>query len=115
MKKWMMVGALLLGSVAVAPFLFGLSTATVEAAPGDETGTVLVTVDGIERYRYDIFVHGLEQGAVDPAWFPVWGSTSEATAACERYALMALDKPGRYRLTLMSNYGYGCRLEAVAP
>ncbi len=83
---------------------------------------MFTTVDAVRRAAY-VNITGVLEGASAATEVAVPVSSSSAASlaigeACERYALIAMDKPGRYRLEVWvrsGSYLSECRLSVANP
>ncbi len=93
----------------------------VGAKPVGATPTVFVAIDAVAVYGYTLYVNGVVEGDAAPSEWGASFSSSSSTAnveACQRMALLAMAKPGAYRLELsyQLNPGNGvCRLVRAQP
>src|SRR5262245_58104525 len=92
---------------------FLLSLLLVAATAGTAAADVTITfhtVDEVERddfFRVNLRVRGIPQGQTAPVAFEAYvepsdGAGRERTQSCERMALLAASRPGRYLLRLQS-------------
>ncbi len=102
----------LLGASALAV----AASAHAQAAPT----YVFTTVDAVRRQsNMSLFLTGVQEGASAASEMQLYGPSSSTNGldACERYALLSMEKPGRYRLEIWRHTGpYDeCRLSRVNP
>jgi hypothetical protein len=105
---------------AIAAFTFGSPPPAV-AAFGDTT--TYDTVDAVEVLADQIKVTGIisGQGAPSTTLYGIVGSGSTDVAAsrCDRLALLAMSKPGKFRFALVeeltSSRRFGCKLIVRTP
>jgi hypothetical protein len=110
--------------VAVAVFSAGSvarAGAPVGAKPVGTTPTVFVAIDAVTVYGYTLYVSGVVEGEAAPSEWAASFSSSSSTAnveACQRMALLAMAKPGAYKLELSHQISAGsgvCRLVRAQP
>jgi len=81
------------------------------------TTVVFTAVDAVSLRSSGIQITGVPEGAAAPVT-STWSVYSASYAeACERYALLAMERPGRYRLEVLSSGSslQYCRLVRAAP
>lgn len=105
--------------VAAAAAVLAVAIAPSPVAAADPV--VFVTVDAVELEVYIVGITGMLKDAAAPVTVEInFGSSTEAVAvaaACERKALLAMARPGMYRLEF-SWTGWGtplCKLVRAAP
>ncbi len=92
------------------------ASASAQAAPT----FVFTTIDAVRRQgNATLFLAGVQEGASTASEVQLYGPTSSTNGldSCERYALLSMEKPGRYRLEIWRHAGpYDeCRLSRVNP
>ena len=93
----------------------------VGAKPVGTTPTVFVAIDAVTVYASSLYVNGVVEGEAAPSEWRADFSSSSSTAnaeACQRMALLAMAKPGAYRLELSHQVYAGsgvCRLVRAQP
>lgn len=91
------------------------------AKPVGPTPTVFVAIDAVTVYAYTLYVNGVVEGESAPSEWGVSFSSTSSTAnveACQRMALLAMAKPGAYKLELSHQIYAGngvCRLVRAQP
>jgi hypothetical protein len=71
--------------------------ALILVAPLTAGATDLVTVDKVERHTGNyLVVTGIASGGSHSDVYQIYNDSPDASAACERYALIAMTHPGRY-------------------
>jgi hypothetical protein len=67
---------------------------------------VFETVDEFDRTSDRLSFRGILQGGAEPSDVEVWvqGYPESMTTSCERMALMAMARPGRYLLRITTNF-----------
>jgi hypothetical protein len=100
---------IVLGAVAAAS-LFVAGTARAET---------FTTVDGMRAAYSALYVTGIVEGETTPReiFFPFDHTYVEERHSCERFLLLAITKPGQYKVTLtrQSTSFTNCTLARVAP
>jgi hypothetical protein len=111
--------------VVVAAALAAFAVVTyAQTSPGYSTFT-FVTVDAVrhENSGY-LYITGLQEGAVAAAEERINFSWTNGREQCLQLALIAMSKPGQYRLSMYGSrsgtvtpllYARDCRLERAAP
>lgn len=114
MKRFVILAALAGGLAASA------QVARAQVATWDYT---FVTVDAVSTGAFKLYVTGILEGGANPVEVSLQFSSSAAPidnlAGCQRSALLAMERPGQYKLQLsrqLSSTGYPyCRLVRVNP
>lgn len=109
-------------AVGLAATLAGLGLAREARAQTVTWNYTLVTVDAVSVTSGRLYVTGIPEGGATPidAELPFSSTTSgyDVLSACQRVALMAMERPGQYKLLLSRGTSYGypyCRLVRVTP
>lgn len=101
---------------ATAALLFVLAPLSLATAQTSSGTYVFETVDSIDAYSsVGLRVTGILQGEATPRTVSLVASSSNfegLTRACERYALIAMSRPGQYYLEARRGGTYleGCKL-----
>jgi hypothetical protein len=110
---------LVVGALLVAAALQVSSRASAQIVPESVTFTA---VDAVKTENTRVHVTGIVEGEVDPRTVTVYFATSTSAyssqESCERLALLAMAKPGQYRLTIKSSSSWVsamCTLARAAP
>ncbi len=79
-----------------------------------------VTVDAVSARGNYLYVTGILESEAAPVeryvTFPTTTSPYDMQASCQRMALLAMERPGQYKLQLALNASYpACRLVRVNP
>ncbi len=97
-------------------------SAGAQVVPYAYEAKVFTTVDEVSVNASAIVVTGIVEGEQAPStWAASAASTTtpmEWASACQRSALIAMAKPGQYRLEIKASTGYTipvCKLSRVAP
>ena len=104
-----------LSSVLVVAALV-IPPAVTQAGTGSLTYT-FATVDGVKVIDKLIYVTGIQVGASTPTEIPASFADSSAAERCDRLALIAMSKPGKYQFSILnpSSGTYYCDLSVVTP
>jgi hypothetical protein len=102
-----------------------LAAGTAIAEPMEvDAPVVFVAVDSVEVGGHVLFVKGVVEGqATASEWMVTFSASATADIdgadlqACHRAALVAMSKPGAYRLKLSQEYGWAarCALSRATP
>ena len=80
---------------------------------------VYATVDAVETSNRNFTITGIRVGdsAATTQTFDAGSSDYGAAERCERFAVLAMSKPGKYELTVTTNgsWGANCKLALRAP
>jgi hypothetical protein len=97
------------------------ATPAVAAAPEAPGPAIYDTIDAVEVWGSQITITGIISGQSSPSQllYGITGDTPERAARCDRLALLAMTKPGKYQLAMLqpfgSIFGFGCKLIVRAP
>ncbi len=91
------------------------ASATAQNAPTN----AFTAVDSVNSYGSSLYITGVLDGASGPTEVQLnFSSNASGQNSCERYALLSMEKRGRYRLEYWVGPTYGsahCRLSLVNP
>lgn len=105
------------GMVAVACALLFAAGASAQTT---QSKYVFVAVDAVSAQSMRLTVTGILEGQSEPVerYVSFYSAYASAFEACHRAALLAVEKPGAYRLELLRDSGTyyaGCTLVRVNP
>jgi hypothetical protein len=104
----------LVQTALTAALLLVAAPSAVHAEPLDPPDSITFeTVDSVQFHdNRSLIVKGIPVGQSQPQEYSFYFyASNEAAAECHKQALIAMDRPGRYRLELTSpDEGYACRL-----
>jgi hypothetical protein len=98
----------------LAPFLVIAALVSPAHAAAGTTYT-FATVDSIKAYEKNLYVTGILDGNSTPSTITATLTDSTAAERCDRLALIAMSKPGKYAFAMTNEWGgyWSCSLTAV--
>lgn len=103
------------GLIKIAASLLAAS-ATIFPATGVAADVIFETVDAMELARPpEIRITGIVVGSATPTTAYYLLTQLSHVEPCERFLLLAMAKPGKYRLTLVGDGTYTCKLSLRTP